>query len=59
MNQSRQRRRLVERYVDFYGGENTAQYIVDRFKLEAFQEIPPACFNFTKSLLIECQGFMY
>ena len=51
MNQSRQRRRLVERYVDFYGGENTAQYIADRFKLEAFQEIPPACFNFTKKFI--------
>ena len=45
------RRELVEKYIDFYGGENTAQYIVDRFKLEAFREIPPACFNFTKKFI--------
>ena len=48
---STRRRKLVEKYIDFYGGENTARYIVDRFKLQAFREVPPACFNFTRKFI--------
>jgi len=48
---SLQRRRMIEKYIDFYGGENTAQYIAHRFNLDAFKEIPPACFNFTRKFI--------
>ena len=45
------RRDLVNRYLDYYDGDNTYQYIKDRFKANTFQEIPPSCFNITKRFI--------
>ena len=45
------RRNLVNKYLDFYSGDNTDQYIINRFKTPAFQEIPPVCFNITRRFI--------
>ena len=47
----KQRRDLVNMYMDYYDGDNTYQYIKNRFKASTFQEIPPSCFNITKRFI--------
>ena len=37
----KRRRDLVNRYLDYYDGDNTYKYIKNRFKANTFQEIPP------------------
>ena len=48
---SQNRRDLVRKYLDYYSGDNTVQYIEDRFKAEAFKEVPPACFNIVRRFI--------
>ena len=43
-----QRRNEVRKLLDYYAGDNTEQYIKDKFKISAFQEHPPSNFNITK-----------
>ena len=50
-NINRLRRQLVNKYLDFYAGDNTDQYIISHFKSEAFQEIPPISFNITRRFI--------
>ena len=47
----KRRRDLVNRYLDYYDGDNTYKYIKNRFKANTFQEIPPSCFNITKRFI--------
>ena len=48
---SHQRRKEVRKLLDYYAGDNTEQYIQDKFKIQAFQEHPPANFNITKRFI--------
>lgn len=41
------RRKHIEKMLDYYDGENTVKYIQNRFKAEAFKEVPPLFINFT------------
>ena len=41
------RRKHIEKMLDYYEGENTVKYIQNRFKSEAFKEVPPLFINFT------------
>ena len=45
------RRQEVRKLLDYYAGDNTSQYIADKFKISAFQEHPPANFNITKRFI--------
>ena len=45
------RRKEVQKYLDYYAGDNTYQYIEDKFKISAFQEHPPSNFNITKRFI--------
>ena len=47
----KRRRDLVNRYLDYYDGDNTYKYIQNRFKAETFKEVPPSCFNITKRFI--------
>ena len=47
----KRRRDLVNRYLDYYDGDNTYKYIKNRFKAETFKEVPPSCFNITKRFI--------
>ena len=51
MQKSKQRRRLVQKLLDYYEGSSTDQYIQDRFSAKAFQEVPPSSFNITKRFI--------
>ena len=48
---SKNRRELVMKYLNYYDGDNTYKYIKDRFKAKTFQEIPPSCYNLTKRFI--------
>ena len=48
---SQQRRTVVRKLIDYYAGDNTAQYISKRFKINAFKEHPPSNFNITKRFI--------
>ena len=48
---SKRRRSLVMKYLNYYDGDNTYKYIKDRFKAKTFQEIPPSCYNITKRFI--------
>ena len=48
---AKSRRKMVWKYLDYYAGDNTVQYIKDRFAAKSFQEVPPSCFNFTKKFI--------
>ena len=39
---SQNRRDMVRKYLDYFSGDNTIQYIERRFNSAAFQEVPPA-----------------
>jgi len=42
------RERYIEKLLDYYEGNNTADYIANRFDSDAFREIPPYEANITK-----------
>ena len=48
---NKNRRKEVNKFLDFYSGDNTRQYIKDKFKASAFQEIEPVCFNITRRFI--------
>jgi len=50
MLQSRARREQVRKYLNYYTGTSTTQYIDDYFG-ESFSEIPPYEANFTKKFI--------
>tara|TARA_R110002096_G_scaffold8558_1_gene35281 strand:- start:3169 stop:4467 length:1299 start_codon:yes stop_codon:yes gene_type:complete len=41
------RAKHIEKMLDYYEGENTVKYIANRFKAQAFKEVPPLFINFT------------
>ena len=45
------REKYVEKLLDYYEGNNTAQYIANRFDTDAFKEIPPYEANITKRFI--------
>ena len=48
---AQERRQEVQKFLDYYAGDNTEQYITDKFKIQAFQEHPPSNFNITKRFI--------
>ena len=51
MLQSRARREQVRKYINYYTGTSTTQYIDDYFGADSFKEIPPYEANFTKKFI--------
>ena len=49
--QNKHRRALINKFLDYYSGDNVDKYISERFKASAFQEIPPVCFNLMRRLI--------
>ena len=49
--QNKYRRHQVNKYLDFYAGDNIDQYIKPRFKSPSFQEIPPICFSLVRRFI--------
>ena len=45
------RRNSIYKLLDYYAGDNTAQYIEDRFSADAFREIPVSEFNVTRRMI--------
>ena len=45
------RRDAIYKLLDYYAGDNTAQYIEDRFSADAFREIPVGEFNVTRRMI--------
>ncbi len=45
------RRDLVNKFLDYYSGDNVDAYVMERFKSPAFQEVPPVCFNITRRFI--------
>ena len=45
------RREAIYKCLDYYAGDNTAQYIEDRFSADAFREIPVSEFNVTRRMI--------
>ena len=45
------RRNAIYKLLDYYAGDNTAQYIEDRFSADAFREIPVSEFNVTRRMI--------
>ena len=56
--QAKARREEVRKFLDYYSGSLTEQYIENYFKSDAFQEIPHYNTNIVKSLLIVCLKFI-
>ena len=48
---SQNRREMIRKYLDYFSGDNTTQYIERRFNADSFQEIPPASFNITRRFI--------
>jgi hypothetical protein len=48
---SQSRRNSIYKLLDYYAGDNTAQYIEDRFSADAFREIPVSEFNVTRRMV--------
>jgi len=48
---SQNRREMIRKYLDYFSGDNTIQYIERRFNAESFREIPPASFNITRRFI--------
>ena len=48
---SANRRMMVQMMLDYYDGDNTIQYISDKFNINNFREVPPLSFNLTKRLI--------
>tara|TARA_R100000734_G_C3317938_1_gene111547 strand:+ start:1157 stop:2491 length:1335 start_codon:yes stop_codon:yes gene_type:complete len=47
----KEREHYVHKLLDYYSGNNTANYIADRFDLDAFREVPPYEANITKKFI--------
>ena len=47
----KEREGYVNKLLDYYNGNNTSQYIADKFDLEAFREVPPYQANITKKFI--------
>ena len=45
------RRNSIYKLLDYYAGDNTAQYIKPYFNSKSFQEIPPVSMNITKRFI--------
>jgi hypothetical protein len=45
------RRESIYRLLDYYAGDNTVQYIEDRFNANAFREVPVSEFNVTRRMI--------
>ena len=45
------RRKEIRKYLDYYSGVDTEQYIGNYFSGDAFQEIPPSVTNFTRKFI--------
>ena len=48
---SHERRKEIRKYLDYYCGMSTEQYVRHFFTGDAFQEIPPTLTNFTKKFI--------
>ena len=48
---AKNRRQAIYKLLDYYAGDNTAQYIEDRFSADAFKEIPVSEFNVTRRMI--------
>ena len=48
---AQKRRREIRKYLDYYSGTSTTQYIKEYFDGEAFNEIPPYEANFTRKFI--------
>jgi len=48
---AKNRRQSIFKLLDYYAGDNTAQYIEDRFTADAFKEIPVSEFNVTRRMI--------
>jgi len=47
----KQRENYVNKLLDYYNGNDTANYIASKFDLEAFREVPPYEANITKKFI--------
>ena len=47
----RQRYQYIDKLLDYYQGDNTSQYITDKFKASAFKEVPITSYNVTKRMI--------
>ena len=47
----KEREGYVNKLLDYYNGNNTSQYIAEKFDLEAFREVPPYQSNITKKFI--------
>ena len=48
LEQAKDRRALVYKMLDYYNGDNTEQYVKERFSASSFQEVPISSMNITK-----------
>ncbi len=48
LEQAKNRRALVYKMLDYYNGDNTEQYVKERFSAASFQEVPISSMNITK-----------
>jgi len=48
---ARNRREAIYKLLDYYAGDNTSQYIEDRFTADAFKEVPVSEFNVTRRMI--------
>tara|TARA_R100001594_G_scaffold118642_1_gene153972 strand:- start:1458 stop:2795 length:1338 start_codon:yes stop_codon:yes gene_type:complete len=48
---AKSRRDGIYKLLDYYAGDNTTQYIEDRFTTDAFKEVPLAEFNVTRRMI--------
>jgi hypothetical protein len=51
LNASKARRRQIMKYLDYYGGGNTEQYIDRYFNIDAFREVPMYSANITRKFI--------
>tara|TARA_R100001198_G_C5232079_1_gene210959 strand:- start:586 stop:1917 length:1332 start_codon:yes stop_codon:yes gene_type:complete len=47
----KEREFYVNKLIDYYNGNNTDQYIIKKFDLDAFREVPPYQANITKKFI--------
>ena len=47
----KEREGYIHKLLDYYNGNNTSQYIAEKFDLEAFREVPPYQSNITKKFI--------
>ena len=48
LEHAKNRRALTYKMLDYYNGDNTEQYVKDRFNSSSFQEVPISSMNITK-----------